>query len=100
MQLASKAQKARLPGDLVRDIQHDATWPAVAKKGLEMSAPRVAAKVLNATGISSEHQDVVVLLSSITMIGGRHLQLLRRMDKIIAAQTAAAAAKAPEEKKP
>jgi hypothetical protein len=100
LQLASKAEKARLPGDLVRDIQQDAAWPAVAKKGLEMSAPRVAAKVLNATGISSQHQDFVVLLSSLTMIGGKHLQLLRRMDKIIAQQTAAAAKPPAEEKKP
>lgn len=86
LQVSSRAEKARLPGEIVQEIQDSAKWPTVGKRGLEISAPRVAAKLLNATGISPEYKDVAVLVSSLALIGGHHVKLLRRLDKLIALQ--------------
>jgi hypothetical protein len=97
-QITSRAEKARLPADLLREIESDSKWPALAKKGLEMSAPKVTAKLLNMTGVSAEHQDFVVLGTSLATIISSHALLLRKLDKLIATQTAAAAAKPNDSK--
>ena len=101
-QLASKAEKGRLPGDLVNEIEKDAKWSTPAKKALELSAPQVAAKFLNKTGISSENQPEVICGTAIASILAGHVMVLRRIDKAIASMNAAKPAPAPakEEKKP
>jgi hypothetical protein len=98
-QVTSRAHKAKLPVELVEEIEHDAKWNGAAKKALEISCPQVAAKWLNKSGISAENQAEVVLGTAIASILASHMMLLRRMDKLIAVANIPAA-KPAEEKKP
>jgi hypothetical protein len=96
-QLSSKAAKAKLPADMVKQIETDAAWSPPSKKAVQMSAPEVAAKWLNEAGVSSEHRGEIVLGLAVLQIGARHVQLVRSLDKLIAQN---AEQKKPEEKKP
>jgi hypothetical protein len=98
-QLTAKAAKARLSGDLIKEIESDAKWNPVARKGLELSAPEVTAEVLNDLGIDSKNKAKVVLATSIGAIVAGHVKLLRRLDKIIALNNVPTV-KPGEEKKP
>jgi hypothetical protein len=101
-QIASRAAKARLPGDIVKEIEAEAKWSASAKKGLEVSTAQVAAKWLNKAGISAEYQPEVTFLTALGRVLGGHALLLRRLDKLIALANVQPAkpAKPEEEKKP
>jgi len=83
-QIASRAVKARLPGEIIKEIEADAKWSTPAKKALEIAGPQVAAKWLNRTGISAENQPEVVLGTAVASILAGHVLLLRRLDKLIA----------------
>jgi hypothetical protein len=83
-QLTSRATKARLPGEVVKEIERDAKFAPPAKKALEIAAPRVAAKWMNRTGISAEHQDEVILGTALASIAAQQVLLLKRLDKLIA----------------
>jgi len=95
-QIASRATKARLPVEMVREIETDAKWSTPAKKALEIAGPQVAAKWLNKTGISAENQPEVVLGTAVASILAGHVLLLRRLDKLIAVANAPTARPAPE----
>ena len=88
-QLTTRATKARLPSPVVAEIGKDAAWPSPARKALEVSSPRVAAKWLNRTGLSAEHQDELILGTAICSIFASHTMLLRKLDKLIADANAA-----------
>lgn len=81
--LTSRAQKAKLPGELVTEIRKDAAWPAPTKRAVEIAAPRVAAKWLNRSGLSAEYQDEVLLGTAAAAILAQHSMLLRKLDKLI-----------------
>lgn len=98
-QIAGRASKAKLPRDLVNEIEKDAKWSAVTKKAIELSAPQVAAKWLNASGISAEHQAELVLGTAVASLVSSHVLLLRKLDKLIADQAASRPPDKPEEKK-
>jgi hypothetical protein len=85
-QLAGRAEKARLPAELVREIERDAQWSAPAKKALEIGCPQLAAKYLNKTGVSAEYQPEVVVGTALATIVSTHTLLLRKLDQLIAAQ--------------
>lgn len=84
-QVTGKAAKAKLPGDLVVEIERDAHWPEPAKKALQLAGPQVAAKWLNWVGISAENQPEVICGTAIAAILAGQAMLLRRLDKLILA---------------
>jgi len=84
-QVLQRAGKARLPGELLHEIEDEAKWSAPTKKALELSGPQVAAKWLNKTGISAENQPEVVFGTAVASLLASHVMLLRRLDKLIAA---------------
>ncbi len=55
-QITGRAVKAKLPKAVQAEIEKDARWSDPARKAVAVSAPQVAAKWLNKTGISSENQ--------------------------------------------
>lgn len=87
-QVAVKAAKCRLPPEIVREIEADAKWSAPAKKALELSAPQVAARLLNKTGISAENQPEVIFLTAISSIMAGQIMILKRLDKVSAVANA------------
>jgi hypothetical protein len=89
--IADRAEKAHLPKELRAKIEADARWNPVARKGLEIACPQVSAKWLNYFGISAENAPEIVLITALTSIGVARLMLLRRIDRLIAVQAAAAA---------
>jgi len=95
-QITTRANKARLPKEVLLEIEKDARWTAPAKKALELSAPQVAAKWLNKSGISAENQAELVLGTAIASIMASHVLILKRLDKLI--RETNAAVKPPEPK--
>lgn len=84
-QITSLAEKAKLPGEIIHEIEKDAAWNECAKTALQISAPQVAAKWLNKSGVSAEHQPEVVLGTAVASIIGGQFLLIRRMKELIAA---------------
>jgi hypothetical protein len=82
-QITSRAEKAHLPGMVIEDMQKEAAWNPAAKKAIEISAPQVAAKWMNKTGISAEHQPEVVLGTAVVAIVAGHCMILKRLDELI-----------------
>lgn len=83
-QIISRAEKASLPAELVRDIGKDARWPKVARQSLDMGCPMLAAKYLNKSGISSENKPEVLVGTAVATILAGHMLLLSKLDKLIA----------------
>lgn len=83
-QVAVRAAKCRLPPDIVREIEAEAKWSAPARKALELSAPQVAARLLNKTGISAENQPEVIFFTAISAILAGQVMTLKRLDKLAA----------------
>ena len=96
LQIVGKCKLAKLPKEVIKDIETDARWHPMSKKGLEMGLPEVAAKYLNKAGVSAEFQPEVVLLTAISAIAAAHVRTLARLDKLIAGAPAAD----PAQKKP
>ena len=82
-QITDRCAKAHLPGEIIEDIKKDAAWNPVAKKAIEVSAPAVAAKWLNKSGVSSEHQHEVILVTAVSSILAGHVMILRRLDELV-----------------
>jgi hypothetical protein len=83
-----KARLARLPTELIDEIERDAKWPEGAKKMLAESSAAVGAKYLNRAGISAEYKEEVNLGLAIATIASSQIALTRRLDKLIAAANA------------
>lgn len=84
-----RCREAKLPETVAKEIGRDARLPAVSKKGLNLSAPRVAAKWLNKAGIDSEHKDELVLAGCLTAIFAQGRQLTKRLEKLISSEQSA-----------
>jgi hypothetical protein len=95
-QITSRAAKAKLPGELLKEIEADAQWPGPAKKALQLNTANLTAKWLNKWGISAEYGPEVAFTMALGRIVAGHALLLRRLDKLIAM---ANAQPAKEEKK-
>ena len=85
-QVKGKATAANLPATEVKAICQEAEWNDVTRKALELSAPAVAAKWLNKSGVSAEHQDEVVLVTALAGVAVGHFRLCARLDELIALQ--------------
>ena len=83
-QIAGKAAKARLPGEIIKEIQKDAQWPEPARKALNLNTANLAAKWLNKFNVSAEYQAEAAFVVAMGRILGGHMLLLRRLDKLIA----------------
>ena len=88
-QITSRAAKARLPKDVLAEVEKDARWAEPARKAVAISAPQVAAKWLNKSGISAENQAELVLGTAVASILTGHVMLMRKLDKLIASQATA-----------
>jgi len=82
-QITSRAAKARLPAEIVKEIEGEAKWSKPAKKALEVAGPQATAKWLNRLGISSENQAELVCGTALASILAGHALLLRRLNKLI-----------------
>lgn len=92
--LAAKAEQARIPAEIVKEIRDDAKWPAPAKEILELSGSQVGAKWLTKFGVSSENQAEITLGTAILFLVSNNLLLTRRLAAL------AAAANTPTNKPP
>ena len=90
-QMTSRAEKAKLSPEMVKEIGKDARWSSPSRKAVEIAAPQVAAKWMNKAGISAENQPEIVLGTAVVSIVAVHVKLIRKLDKIIAQREAAAA---------
>jgi hypothetical protein len=81
-------ERAKLPAEIVKEIGKDARWPGPSRKAIEVSAPQVAAKWLNKSGISAENQPELVLGTAIVSIAVSHRQLLLKLKKLLEAREA------------
>ncbi len=87
-QVVDRAEKAKLPAAVVREVEKDCAWNEASKKALAVSTPQVAAKWLNKSGISAENQPELVMGTAIAGIVVGHTRVFKRLDKIIASQVA------------
>jgi hypothetical protein len=85
-QLTERAEKAKLPAEVVREIARDARWAPPARKALDIGCPSLAAKYLNKSGISAENKPEVLVGVAVASILGTHALLLRKLDKLISSQ--------------
>ena len=99
-QISEKAVKARLPGELIHEIERDAAWNPVARNALQTGVPQLTAKYLNKTGVSADYQPEIVVGTALASILTGHVMLMRRMDELIrkANPPTTPAAPAPEKK--
>ena len=86
--LTGMAEEAKLPVEIVKVIGRDARWPGPARKAIELSAPQVASKWLNKSGISAENQPEVVLGTAIVSIAVSHRKLSLKLEKLLQARQA------------
>jgi hypothetical protein len=84
-QIVFKARRARLPAEIVTEIERDCKWPDKSKKMLAETSGALAAKYLNKAGISAEYKVEVNFSIAVLNIAANHLSILRRLDKLIAA---------------
>jgi hypothetical protein len=82
--LTSRAAKANLPAEVLKEVEKDARWSPPTKTALLISAPQVCAKWLNKTGISAENQAEVVLGTAIASLIASHALLARKLTQMVA----------------
>jgi hypothetical protein len=81
--LTGMAEQAKCSAEIVKEIGKDARWPGPSRKAIEVSAPQVAAKWLNKSGISAENQPEVVLGTAIVSIVIAHRKLSLKLAKLL-----------------
>lgn len=81
--LTGMAEQAKCSAEIVKEIGRDARWPGPSRKAIEISAPQVAAKWLNKSGISAENQPEVVLGTAIVSIAVSHRKLALKLQKLL-----------------
>lgn len=95
-----KCSEAGLTGKLVKEIQEDAHFPKPAKVLLCRSLPRLAAKLMNKSGLSAEYEDEVAVVSALLLVVQNDWKLANRLEEVIAANKAEGRAKEAKEAKP
>ena len=85
--LTSKAAKANLPAKLLKEIEIDARWKPVAKKGLQIGLPEVLAKWLNKFGVSADNKGEVALGLAVVVIAQQQISLERKLGVMIKEQS-------------
>lgn len=80
--LSDKA--AKISTELAQEVARDAAWSPPAKGALTNQAPAVAAKWLNASGISAENAGEVICGIAIVCIWNSHRVLLNKLTEMAA----------------
>ena len=83
-QAAKIMKKAGLPAAVIAKVEKDGRFPALAKKGVETSAPPLLARAMNQTGISSEHQDSLILGGALLALFQHQKSFLSDVETLIA----------------
>lgn len=78
----AKAKEAGLPEKVVIEVRADSHYGS-GKKTVKLALPRVGAKWLTKSGISSEWRDEVQLLSGMAALRFQGSRLERKLDKLI-----------------
>lgn len=81
--IGAKAAKARLPADLVKEIEKDAAFPGPAKAALVTTGPICVAKWLNQAGIGAENAPEVILATAVASIAASQFMLSARLDNLV-----------------
>jgi len=76
---------ARLPDDLIAEINKETAWEETPKKIICESGSRVLAKLLNKGGISAEYKDEIFLGLAVVMIAGSEIRSSRRIANLVRA---------------
>jgi hypothetical protein len=97
-QIVAKAKRARLPKEIISEIERDSKWPEKSKRMLSETSGALAAKYLNKAGISAEYKVEVNFSVAVLTIAANHLAILRRLDKLIAAANVNPAPPPPDKK--
>jgi hypothetical protein len=82
--LQEVAEKAALPGKLVKLIADDAKYVPAFKSSLNITAPRTLAKLLNRTGVSGKWSDEALCTLSLIAIWMHGKRVESRLEKLIA----------------
>ena len=82
-QITSRAAKARLPAEIVKEIETEAKWSKPAKKALKIAGPQAAAKWLNRIRHQRREPGRAVCGTALASILAGHALLLRRLNKLI-----------------
>jgi hypothetical protein len=96
--ISTRANKARLPKEIVDEITADARWNERAKAMILSGSSDLFAKYLNESGISVELRPWIMIGVGTMQIALGHLKLISRLDKLIALANVVVPAK--DEKKP
>lgn len=91
-QVVGKCRKARLPAEIIREIEKDTTWAERAKKMIADGAAEISALQLNKAEVPVEARPWMNLGIGITQISLGHMKVLKRLDELISAQTSQPAA--------
>jgi hypothetical protein len=81
----AKCAEANLTAKLLKEIEADAAFPKTAKTILKHSLPRLAAKWLNKSGLSSEWQEEVAVITALLLIVQHDRRLSAKLDELIEA---------------
>ena len=91
------ATAGKLPDPVLKKLAKDSRWHPVGKGMLKSSAPRLAAKYLNKTGISAEYQEEMEFSGGAVLILKQRNALMKELREMVA-ELKAALAKSEEKK--
>lgn len=83
-QFSARCKKLGDLPKLVKEIEESAHFPKSAKVLLCDALPKIAARALNASGISSEYQDVLAVVTALLLILKQDRATSKRLDELIA----------------
>ena len=98
-QVVTRCRRARLPAEIIREIEKDTAWAERAKRMIADGAAEISALLLNKAEVPVEARPWMNLGIGVTQISLGHMKVLKRLDELIAAN-GVPAPQPPEEKKP
>ena len=84
--ITSKMLLAKLPPDVVKEIEKDARWSDRAKRMLKLGGSKLSAKYLNEFGVPVEIKPWLDVMLAAFQILLSHVRIIRRIDLVIAEQ--------------
>lgn len=97
--LVNKCHKARLPQEIVREMERDLRWADRAKKMVEAGASELFAKYLNESNVPVEVRPWIMIAVGSLQISVGFMKVSSRLDKLIAAANGVPAPQPEAEKK-
>lgn len=81
--LTEKAAKAKLPAELLREVEKDSRWDETTKKTLNLCVPPLAAKYANMSGVSATWKHEGIFALCLIRIMRKDAALHEKLDKLI-----------------